>query len=348
MQPPPSAPPRVREASLADRPEWDRFVGEECGGVLLQSWGWGEIRRQFGWGVTRLVAQGQGGAGWRGVLQLLHRPVGLPLIRWAYAPRGPALASPTDDLAGLALLRGARSRLLRRGVVVLRLDPEWEAAGAGAELRRRLRLRPMPFDIQHRRTWLVDITGSEDEVRGRLPPSTRRNVALAERAGVTVANLAGEGVEPFYRLHLGTVARQRFQTRPLAYYQAVLAGLDASVVLATKDGRPLAAAVVATSGPRLAYLYGGSDPGPHRAMYAVHWAAIRWGRERGCRLYDMWGVPRRFSPGDPGPGYAVFKTRWGGRMEDHSGLQAAPWLGPLDRPLAGLEGLLLARRPLLT
>ncbi len=323
-------------------------MGEECGGVLLQSWGWGEIRRQFGWEVTRLVAEGRGGAGWRGVLQLLDRPVGLPAARWGYAPRGPALASLTDDLAGLALLRHARSRLLRRGVVVLRLDPEWALGGAGADLRHRLGLRPLPFDIQHRRTWLVDISGPEDEVRARLPSSTRRNIALAERAGVTVASLADEGVEPFYRLHLETVARQRFQTRPLAYYQAVVAGLDARVLLATKEGRPLAAAVFATCGPRLAYLYGGSDPGPHRGMYAVHWAAIRWGRARGCRLYDMWGVPSRFSPGDPGPGYAVFKTRWGGRMEDHSGLQGAPWLGPLDRPLAGLERVLLARRPLLT
>ncbi len=206
----------------------------------------------------------------------------------------------------------------------------------------------MPFDIQHRRTWLVDISGSDDEVRRRLPPSTRRNIALAERAGVTVASVAGEGVETFYGLHLATVARQRFQTRPLAYYQAVVAGLDACVVLATQEGRPLAAAVVAACGPRLAYLYGGSEPGPHRGMYSVHWAAIRWGRERGCSLYDMWGVPSRFSPGDPGPGYAVFKTRWGGRLEEHSGLQGAPWLGPLDRPLAGLERILLARRPLLT
>ena len=333
---------------MSDRPEWERFVGQECGGVLLQSWGWGEIRRQFGWDVTRLVAQGPGDPGWRGALQLIHRPVGVPQIRWGYAPRGPALGSLEDDLAARALLRGARTHLLRRGVVALRLDPEWEATGAGAELRRRLRLRPMPFDIQHRRTWLVDISGPEDAVRGRLPPSTRRNIALAERAGVAVASLGGDGVEPFYRLHLETVARQRFQTRPMAYYRAVVDGLEARVLLATGDGRPLAAAVVAVCGPRLAYLYGGSEPGPHRAMYAVHWAAIRWGLERKCHLYDMWGVPSRFSPGDPGPGYAVFKTRWGGRLEDHSGLQSAPWLGPLDRPLAGLERVLLGRRPLLT
>lgn len=348
VQTPPEMPPRVREVLPGERWAWDRFVGEGCGGILMQSWGWGELRRRSGWKVTRLVAEGPGREGWRGALQVLHRPVGLPLARWGYAPRGPALPNLRDHAAAAALLRAAAARLRRHGVLVLRLDPEWEVGGEGAALRRRLGLRPMAFDVQHRRTWLVDLGGSEPEVRLRLPPSTRRNIALADRSGVEVAELAVEGVETFYQLHLETVSRQRFQTRALSYYQAVVEELDARVLLASREGRPQAAAVVAACGPRLAYLYGGSRPGPHRAMYAVHWAAIRWGMGRGCSIYDMWGVPSRFSPGDPGPGYAVFKTRWGGRLEDHSGLQGAPWLGPLDRPLAALERRLLAHRPLLT
>ena len=27
------------------------------------------------------------------------------------------------------------------------------------------------------------------------------------------------------------------------------------------------------------------------APYAVQWEAIRWARSKGCRQYDLWGVP---------------------------------------------------------
>lgn len=344
----PAAELTVRPAGPADRLAWDRFVAGACQGILMQTWGWGDLRRRSGWRVLRLIAERDGS--WRAAIQILHRNLLPGGLGWAYAPRGPALPSPADLPAAELLLARARIELLRRRVLLLRLDPEWDLDSEAA-WRRRLKLRPARFDIQHSQTWLVPLGATAADTLAALPASTRRNIHISERSEVTVAvGQEPEDVARFYALHLETVRRQRFQTRPLAYYQAVIEELGARVFLASANGLPLAAAIGVACGPRLIYLYGGTSTArPEvRASYALHWAMIRWGIERGCTEYDMWGVPRHFVPGDPAPGYAVFKTRWGGRLASHSGLLVAPMLGPLDPAGHRLEAWLLRRRPLLT
>ena len=64
--------------------------------------------------------------------------------------------------------------------------------------------------------------------------------------------------------------------------------------------------------------------------YALQWAAMRWAKARGCRSYDLWGVPdaqadvleSEFSTRKDGlwPVYR-FKRGFGGRLERNVG----PW-----------------------
>jgi lipid II:glycine glycyltransferase (peptidoglycan interpeptide bridge formation enzyme) len=218
-------------------------------------------------------------------------------------------------------------------------------------LRARLGLRAARFDVQHRNSWVVDLAADEQATLAALPPSTRRNIRIASRAEVTVtADSSRSAVEGFYRLHLDTVRRQRFTTRPQSYYEAALTDLDGVIFVASRRGQPLAAAMAISCGPRLIYLYGGTSlTAPEaRASYALHWEMIRWGIQQGCSFYDMWGVPRHFDPANSAHGYATFKTRWGGRQVSHSGLLLAPLWGPADPALHQLEAWLLRRRPLLT
>ena len=37
------------------------------------------------------------------------------------------------------------------------------------------------------------------------------------------------------------------------------------------------------------------------ANHALQWAALRWARERGCALYDFWGVPAAFADLEAAP-----------------------------------------------
>ena len=324
-----------------------------AGGNLLQSWGWAELKATQGWRVDRLVAVDAADA-IRGALQLLtvRGPLG---SAFAYAPRGPALEPALDATAARLLLAEARRLARRRHAVVLKLDPEWPAGEpAVRHLLAAGGLRDSAYDVQHRITYLVDLTGGADAVLGRIKASTRRNLRIAARGGVTVEFHADTAaVEAFYPLYAQSVRRNRFIGRDLAYVHALVRHVATScplaILLASVGGETVCGMVAAAAGPRLIYLLGGSSLAHSelRPAYLLHWRAIAWGLEQGCDVYDMWGVPSHEDPDAPQAGYYEFKRRWNGRVARHIRCQEAPlwpWLGPLPRLL---ERLALRGRPLL-
>lgn len=343
----------VRVVAVSDdaKRQWDDYVSEQETGNLLQAWGWGELRRRYGWRVFRLAAIRRPDAQWVGAIQVLQQGIGPGGVGWGYSPQGPVLSSLGDVEAGQALLRAAARRLRHQKAFQLKCDPEWPVDSEDARvLRARCRLRPAHFDVQHRQTWLVDLRGGVEALSARLPSATKYCIRVSEREGVEVtAETTAEAVSSFYQLHMDTVGRKQLHSRPLSYYQAAAEELGATIFIASYQGQPLAAGLTVAFGRRLVHLYGGTSTAVPRAhaSYAMQWAMMRWGIEQGCSIYDMWGVPRRFDRADPAHGYAKFKTKWSGRLGSYSGLMIAPVLGPLDPLVHGLEALLLRRRPLL-
>ena len=346
---------RVRSATEADRPAWDRFALHAAGGNLLQTWGWADLKQEFGWEADRLLAEDAQGEV-QGVLHLLTRRA-TGGVAFAYAPRGPAITDPERGApAALALVDAARRSARDRRALVLKLDPEWRVDDpAAAVLLRRAGLRDSPYDVQHRLTWLVPLDGGEEAVLGRVKASTRHHIRRAERDGVTVELRHDlDAVAVFHPLFAETVRRSGFVGRDLDYHRAVVRQLSAScpvaVLLARVEGEAVAGMIAVAAGQRLVYLFGGSSlrHSRHQPAYLMHWEAIRWGLAQGCTVYDMWGVPNHEDPEAPGAGYYEFKRRWNGEVARHHRCQDAslwPLLGPLPR-LA--ERIALRGRPLLT
>jgi lipid II:glycine glycyltransferase (peptidoglycan interpeptide bridge formation enzyme) len=346
---------RVREATEADRPTWDAFALREAGGNLLQTWGWAELKREYGWAVDRFVAEDVVGA-LAGVLHLLTRTA-TGGIAFAYAPRGPAITDcRTGGPAALALIDAARRTARRRRALVLKLDPEWRTDDPDAgRLLAAAGLRDSPYDVQHRLTWLVPLDGGEDEVLGRVKASTRHHIRKAERSGVRVDVRSDlDAVDVFHPLFAQTVERSGFVGRDAAYHRAVVRHLGGScpvvTLLASVEGEAVAGMIAVAAGRRLVYLFGGTSLRHSKLQpaYLLHWEAIRWGLSQGCTVYDMWGVPNHEDPEAPGAGYYEFKRRWNGEIARHHRCQDVPlWplLGPLPRMA---ERLALRGRPLLT
>ncbi|MGA9920974.1 MAG: peptidoglycan bridge formation glycyltransferase FemA/FemB family protein [Candidatus Dormiibacterota bacterium] len=331
--------------------QWDDYISQQETGHVLQSWGWGELRRRYGWRVYRLAAIRGPEEQWVGAIQVLQQKVGPGGLGWGYSPKGPVLSSLGDVEACRALLSAAASTLRRHRAFQLKCDPEWPIDSAEADqLRARCGLRPGHFDVQHRQTWLVDLRGGVEALSARIPSATKYCIRVSEREGVVVkADQSPEAVAAFYSLHMDTVGRKQLHSRPLSYYQAVREDLDATVFIASYKGQPLAAGLTVAYGRWLVHMFGGTSAAVPRAhaSYAMQWAMMQWGIEQRCTIYDMFGVPRRFNRADPAHGYAKFKTKWSGRLGSYSGLMIAPVLGPLDPLVHGLEALLLRRRPLL-
>lgn len=316
----------TRTPPLAEPDAWDAFVIENELGSYLQRSAWARVKAVNGWTSARVVA---GGGAPIGAQVLLRRPRPLPWA-FAYAPRGPVAAAWTEATVG-AFTDALRTGLPGR-VSHVRIDPEVERDGpldADGSLRRTFAAagwRSAP-PIQPPSTRLIDLAADEGALWGDLRKKWRQYVNKARSNGVTVVELAGDPIGPFYAIYRETAARAGFLIRVEQAYRDVWDAFrpsgDATILFAIDaQGTPQAALFLVRTGRRVVEPYGGMTAAGAalRANYLLKWEAIRRARAAGAATYDLWGLAH--------PGIAHFKTGFGGRE--------VRFVGAWDLVLSGL------------
>lgn len=278
--------------SVISLTEWNQFLTAHPQAHLLQTGEWGELKSAFGWEAMRFLASDEGAGA-----QVLFRklPLGLTI---AYLPKGPVGRLPVRAWEQIDRL------CRRRNAVLLKMEPDsWEGNLPHSSVRRQAHqdldgpggFHLSAHNFQPPRTLVVDLEGSEEEILARMKQKTRYNIRLAQRRGVQVR--AWNDLEAFHRMLLATGMRDGFGVHSLEYYRRAYALFQpvgaAELLLAEREGQPLAALMVFARGQRSWYVYGASsDEGrQHMPTYLLQWEAMRWARGRGASEYDLWGVP---------------------------------------------------------
>ena len=183
------------------------------------------------------------------------------------------------------------------------------------------------------RAHVMDLTGGVDEAWKRLAKSARRNVRLAERAGVRVEiDRTGALLEAYYPLFLLSVNRwagRQHEPRALAHARArrrdpltkLQAMADAlgkafAVTLAYVDDRPVSGSITLL-GQTAHYTRAAMDRdrvGSTHAGELVQWRTIQLACDLGCTAYHM---------GESGgsTSLAEFKERFGAQPVDYAELR---------------------------
>ncbi len=261
--------------------DWEAFLTQFPDSHLLQTAAWGELKTPFGWQAQWVIAGATGA-------QVLFRrlPLGLTL---AYIPKGPL--GPD----WLRLWPEVDQLCRKESAVLLKVEPDaWEPAPAalGECLPGFLPDQPA---IQPRRTVVVNLAGSEEEILARMKQKTRYNIRLAQKKEVEV-HPSGD-LDTFYRLMVTTGQRDRFGVHRLEYYRRAYKLFsvrdECCLLQADYAGQPLAALMVFLCGKRAWYFYGASSDLERTRMpaYLLQWHAMLWARQHGCLEYDLWGVP---------------------------------------------------------
>jgi len=335
-------------------------------GDYAQAWSWGELKRLSGWEPIRLAISDRRET--RLVATLLLRRLPLPYVDWhiLYCPRGPA-CDPQDWDAMQRFFVLLADLGEERRAILAKIDPDIPDA---PEVRAQLssfglvpgRLRG-PFEgFQPRHVARLSLSGTPAETFQSFHPKGRYNVRLAYRHGVRVVAGEAQDVAAFYALLTDTAHRQRFFVREFAYVKAVYDAFVPSnrgiLLLAHREGRLLAGALVAASGRKASYLLGASARygREHMPAYLVQWEAIHWAHRQGCTVYDFLGVgpPGRRSALD---GLWAFKSKFGARRVSFIGEWDLPinpaahalWRtfeGPLTKGRALVARAHLGRAPL--
>lgn len=262
---------------------WDRFIEDHPEAHILQTSPWGELKSAFGW-KPRYVQQEDLGA-----LILFRRlPLGLSV---AYIPRGPVGSGDWADLwpAVDDLCRKERA-------IFLRVEPDvWEPVTEDFKRDQLSGFTKSGQTIQPPRTILIDLEGDEEAILMGMKSKTRYNIRLAARKDVVVRE--SDDVGAFHRMMLTTGDRDDFGIHNLEYYQRAYDGFaprEACVLLIAEfEHQPLAGLMAFAHGDTAWYFYGASTNQERNRMptYLLQWEALRWAKAKGCKVYDLWGVP---------------------------------------------------------
>ena len=255
-----------------------------------------------------------------GVAQVLLKP--LPLgLSVAYAPRGP-LVAPERLADAIAALRDA---LARERCASLLCDPEAPDDPQVRASLGRSGVRASPVFVQPRRTLLMDLSKSDEELFAAMRKKTRQYIHKAERAGVVTEEK--RDLDRFMKVLSAVAVRDRFAIRSRDYFERLLAafGDRALLMFARVGDEDAGAMLLVRMADRAWELYGGWS-GAHaeaRPFYLLKWRAMLRMRQLGVRRYDMWGLAE--GADDPLVGVENFKLGYGGEV--------VAWIGALETPV---------------
>ncbi len=303
--------------------EWSGFLAHAHCPHLLQSWGWGDLKSQFGWQAVRLIVDHEGHpvAG----VQVLFRKAGPLSI--GYIPKGPLFLQETDETRSL-LLQALHTTARQMRAISLKIEPntldaerttwDWlEAAG----------FVPNAQEIQPRRTIVIDVSYEPEEILASFKSKWRYNTRLSAKRGVEVRRQGAEALDAFYQIMQVTGERDEFGIHSQAYYTQAFEEFEregqAVLIMAYLEEKPIAGIMVPAFGEEAIYMYGGSL-NEHRELMPNHqlqYEAMVWAHEQGCTRYDLWGIPDvdiDAEEHDLG-GVGRFKAGFGGWTERYAG-----------------------------
>ena len=271
----------MRRAYLEDA-EWDELLESFPQAHLLQTAGWAEFKAPFGWSSARVRSA-------NACAQILFRslPLGLSI---AYLPKGPVGENWEELVPQIdQLCRTRKAVFLQVEPDLMEPLPAELLQGVFADFKRE------KHTIQPRRTILVNLERTEEELLAAMKQKTRYNIRLAEKKGVQVRQ--SSDLRGFYRMMQTTAKRDGFALHDFSYYQHVFQVFEprgkCALLEAHLDNQPLAYLMVFLHRERSWYFYGASDDESRNLMptYLLQWEAMRWARARGAASYDLWGIP---------------------------------------------------------
>jgi len=282
----------------------------------LQSWEWGEFRQSQGYKVARLGVTEKGKL--KEVFQISFHPIPPISLTVGYLPKSPL---PSKEVLEKLKEIGKKEK-----TIFIKIEPHTQKSEIRNPKFETLGLIPgKPLFTKY--TSVIDLTRSEEEIFNSFKPKTRYNIHLAEKHGVIVKeDNSAEAFEEYLDLLFETTKRQGFFAHNREFHRKqwqILhpAGIS-HLLTATYEGKMLAAFLLFVFNKVLYYPYGASTR-EHKELMAptlLMWEAIKFGKNRGCKTFDLWGDIEPNPPSDhPYFGFHRFKEGFSPKLVEFLG-----------------------------
>ncbi len=272
----------------------------------LQSWAWGEFRKSNRVKVVRLN---------EGFQITFHQ---IPKLPWTvgYCPKS-KMPSKKD-------LEAIRKEAVNQKAIMVKFEPNVKAS-LGTDMKKLGLVKGRSLFTKF--SFWLDLTKTETELFAGMKSKTRYNVRLAEKKGVQVVeDSSDKGFEDYWKLMKETTSRQAFYAHNRAYHlkmwQEMKKAGQAHLFKAVYKKKVLSAWIVFILNGVLYYPYGASSRDNRELMAnnLLAWKVIKFGKDKGCKLFDMWGsLGKDPNKNDPWYGFHKFKEGYGGELVEFVG-----------------------------
>jgi len=288
----------------------------------LQSWEWGDFRKESGNGAVRFV-----NAHKKTIIdsyQLLTHKLPLASLKIGTLIKCP---KPTKELFPY-LKKLAKDNNL----IFIKLEPSVvkDFKDKGSEdklvsLMKNYGCVPGKRLFTHTSFW-IDLTKTEDDLLKSFSSKTRYNIRLAEKHGVKVTeDNSDSAFEKYLRLTFETAKRQGFYAHSEKYHRLMWKYLNRSLIAkhkspiarlltASYENEVITAWILFTWKDFLYYPYGASSD-KYKSVMAnnlMMWEAIKFGKRLGLEKFDLWGR-------EEGKGFTKFKEGYNPQVVEFLG-----------------------------
>lgn len=328
--------------------DWNQFLADSPFGDILQTWEWGEVKKDELWQPLRLRITEQDQILAQAQILIRQLPLGLKLY---YLPRGPVLdyTAPNASTTLEYLLKTIHQHAQQNRGLLIKIGPAVTATQAPhlAKHLQQLHLKPATQAIQTQYTSIVSLQGSDADLLNSFDKDTRNLIRRSAREGVIVdcftATDDTKHLRTFHNLYMATSERANFSARPWPHisklWQIMAPRQMAYLYTASfrednqDQDQALAASLVLRLGHTAYQLWSGSrrDTGKKYPAYALQWTIMQHQKSLGTTHYDMWGVAPSNDPHHPWAGITLFKKSFKGQQTDY--------IGDYDLPVSPLYPL---------
>jgi len=306
---------------------WENFLLGCEEKTFLDSWDWGDFQKMQGekiwrWGIyndSEIVAV------------VLAIKIKARRGTFLFVPHGPNiifnfkfLIFNYKELLNI-LLEKLKELAKSEKANFIRIAPICERSEENVKIFKELGFRDAPIHMHPEVTWELDITPSEDELLARMRKTTRYLIRQGQKNKdiEIIRSRDIKDLKKFNEIYRATARRHNFREFPLKYLENQFSSFsdddEILIFFGKYKEKIVSTAIFVFWQGRAFYHHSGSlsEFSKIPVSYLLQWEAIKEAKNRGCKLYNFWGVVDGDIKNHPWAGLSLFKMGFGGERKEY-------------------------------
>ncbi len=289
-----------------NKSEWDNFLVQNSD-MFLQAFEWGKLQEESGLKVFRISIK----EGDETLAQAQITKESSFSKNYFYIAYGPVFKIGIDshlkEDSLKILLQKIQDLAVKENCIFLRIESAVPLCKTDGYT-----LKIPPRRTQPQKTLILDLTKQEEDLSKEFSTTTRRNINLARKHGVTIKKLNIYSSD-FYNLLKKTKNRQEFGVYSENHYKRLFQingeRVKVELFLAEYQGKTVNSTIVVFFNNKATTLHSGSDYNfrKFKAANLLKWEIILSAKKDGFKRLDFWGIDE-----EKWPNLTSFKKGFGG------------------------------------